>query len=90
MDEIDSKTDIIFELQKKGQNISEESKKFIQQITALNEKIETTRKHHDGLQHKYENLRKENEQSRKLHENIHGNIDIINSDVAKKDQKYFL
>lgn len=77
-------------MQKKGQNISEESKKFIQQITALNEKIETTRKHHDSLQHKYENLKKENEQSKKLHENINGNIDNINNDVAKKDQKYLI
>ena len=49
----------IAEIESKGKNISEESKKYVNQITTLNEKLEVTKKQLTEQTSKHESQEKE-------------------------------
>jgi peptidoglycan hydrolase CwlO-like protein len=49
----------IEEIESKGKSISEESKKYVNQITQLNEKLEVTRKQLAEVNHKFETQNRE-------------------------------
>jgi len=87
MKKIREKEGIINKMQEKGKGISEDSKKFIKEITIFNEKIEAVRREKEEVSGKFEGFKQELERTSKRKEDLMLENEGFIEDGAKKDEK---
>jgi len=81
------KESYIEELESKGKNISEESKKYVNQVTSLMEKLEDTKKELSQQTQKLQLKDKEIQNLKKENDNLQRNAKKVEGETSKKDVK---
>lgn len=84
---IREKDGMIMKMQEKGKGISEESKKFVKEITIFNEKIEGVRKEKDELTERFDGMKQELERINRQKEDLLEDNERVNEELTKKDEK---
>jgi len=81
------KESYIEELESKGKNISEESKKYVNQVTSLMEKLEDTKKELSQQTQKLQLKDKEIQNLKKENDNLQRTAKKVEGETSKKDVK---
>jgi len=81
------KESYIEELESKGKNISEESKKYVNQVTSLMEKLEDTKNELSQQSQKHQLKDKEIQNLKKENDTLTRNAKKIEGETSKKDVK---
>ena len=77
----------IEKMQDKGKGISEESKKFIKEITILNEKIENLRREKDTITSKLETQKMELSRNIAMQDELETDNGYLYKEIESKDEK---
>lgn len=85
--QIREKDIIIEKMQDKGKGISEESKKFIKEITILNEKIENLRREKDTITSKLETQKMELSRNIAMQDELETDNGYLYKEIEAKDEK---